>query len=125
MSILDASALLALLFKEPGHESVAAAADGALASTINLAEVLTRFVRDGHPVAAVVRQLEIYAIKWVPFDDVHAAEVAALWPKTRRAGLSLADRACLALALDRNLPVLTADRVWTDLGLPIDIRLIR
>lgn len=125
MSVLDASALLALLFKEPGHERVAVAADGALASTVNLAEVLTRFVRDGHPVASVLRYLEIYAIEWIPFDDIQAAEVAALWPQTRQAGLSLADRACLALALDRNLPVLTADRVWTELGLPLDIRLIR
>ena len=125
MSVLDASALQALLFKEPGHESVAVAADGALASTVNLAEVLTRFVRDGHDAPAVLQHLAIYAIEWVPFDDVQAAEVAALWPRTRQAGLSLADRACLALALDRNLPVLTADRVWTELGLPLDIRLIR
>ena len=125
MSVLDASALLALLFKEPGHGSVAEAADGALASTVNLAEVLARFVRDGHPVAAVVRELEIYAVEWVPCDHLQAAEVAALWPLTRHAGLSLADRACLALALDRDLPVLTADRVWTELGLPLDVRLIR
>ncbi|MGH6897502.1 MAG: type II toxin-antitoxin system VapC family toxin [Geminicoccaceae bacterium] len=125
MFVLDASALLALLFKESGHERVAAAADGAAASTVNLAEVLTRFVRDGHTVAAVLRNLEIYAIEWVPFDDMQAAEVATLWPRTRRAGLSLADRACLALALDRSLPVLTADRVWAGLALPIDIRLIR
>ena len=124
MSVLDASALLALLFKEPGHESVAVAADAALVSTVNLAEVLTRFVRDGHPVDAVLGYLEIYAIEWIPFDDIQAADVAALWPQ-RQAGLSSADRACLALALDRNLPVLTADRVWTELGLPLDIRLIR
>jgi ribonuclease VapC len=125
MLILDASAILALLFKEPGHESVAVAADGAAASTINLAEVLTRFVRDGHTVPAVLEHLGVYAIEWVPFDDVQAAGTAALWPRTRRAGLSLADRACLALAIDRGLPVLTADRVWADLGLPVDIRLIR
>ena len=125
MFVLDASALLALLFEEPGHDRVAVAADGASVSTVNLAEVLTRFVRAGHPVAAVLDNLETYAIEWVAFDDAHAAEVAALWPRTRRAGLSLADRACLALAIDRGLPVLTADRAWAELGLPIDIRLIR
>jgi PIN domain nuclease of toxin-antitoxin system len=65
MSVLDASALLALLFKEPGHERVAVAADGALASTVNLAEVLTRFVRDGHNAPAVLQHLAIYAIEWV------------------------------------------------------------
>jgi PIN domain nuclease of toxin-antitoxin system len=123
--VLDASALLALLFEEPGHDRVALAADGAAVSTVNLAEVLTRFVRAGHPVGPVLKNLDTYAIEWVAFDDVHAAEVAALWPRTRRAGLSLADRACLALAIDRGLPVLTADRAWAELGLPIDIRLIR
>lgn len=125
MFVLDASALLALLFGEPGHDRVAVVADGASVSTVNLAEVLTRFARDGHPVAAVLRRLETYAIEWAPFDDAHAAEVAALWPQTRRAGLSLADRACLALALDRGMPVLTADRVWAGLGLPVEIQLIR
>jgi PIN domain nuclease of toxin-antitoxin system len=123
MFVLDASALLALLFAEPGHERVAAVAADASASTVNLAEVLTRFVRDGHSVAAVLQQLETYTIELVPFDDMHAAEVALLWPSTRQAGLSLADRACLALALDRKLPVLTADRTWAELRLPIDIRL--
>ena len=125
MFVLDASALLALLFEEPGHDRVALAADRAAVSTVNLAEVLTRFARAGHPVAAVLANLSTFAIEWVPFDEAHAGEVAALWPKTRHAGLSLADRACLALALDRGLPVLTADRVWAELGLPVDIRLIR
>ena len=125
MFVLDASALLALLFGEPGHDRVAVVADGASMSTINLAEVLTRFARDGHPVAAVLQRLETYTIEWVPFDDAHAAEVATLWPQTHRAGLSLADRACLALALDRGLPVLTADRAWAGLGLPLEIQLIR
>jgi PIN domain nuclease of toxin-antitoxin system len=123
--VLDASALLALLFEEPGHEQVAVAADGASVSTVNLAEVLTRFVRSGHPIAAVLEGLESYTIEWVPFDDAHAAEAAVLWPLTRQAGLSLADRACLALAIDRGLPVLTADRAWAGLGLPVDVRLIR
>jgi PIN domain nuclease of toxin-antitoxin system len=123
--VLDASALLALLFGELGHDRVAVAADHASVSTVNLAEVLTRFARDGYPVAAVLQRLETYAIEWVPFDDAHAAEVATLWPQTRRAGLSLADRACLALALDRGLPVLTADRAWAGLGLPLEIQLIR
>jgi len=123
--VLDASALLALLFGEPGHETVAIAADGACVSTVNLAEVLTRFVREGHLAASVLAQLETYAIEWVRFDAAHAAEVAMLWPQTRRFGLSLGDRACLAVAIDRGLPVMTADRAWAEVNLPVTVRLIR
>jgi ribonuclease VapC len=123
--VLDASALLALLFEEPGHERVAVAADGACVSTVNLAEALTRVVRGGQLVASVLERLEVYDIEWVPFSDFHAAEAAMLWPDTSRAGLSLGDRACLALAIERSLPVLTADRAWAGLGLPVEVVLIR
>lgn len=125
MVVLDASALLALLFEEPGYRRVAVAADGACISTVNLTEVLTRFMRDGHPAATVLAQLETYAIEWARFDETHAAQVAMLWRRIRRADLSLADRASLALAIDRELPVLTADRAWVALGLPVEIELIR
>jgi len=123
--VLDASALIALLFKEPGFERVAIAADGSCVSTVNLAETLTRFVRDGYLVATVFENLAIYAIEWVSFDEAQAVEAAMLLPETSRAGLSLGDRACLALAIERGLPVLTADRAWAGLGLPVEVRLIR
>jgi PIN domain nuclease of toxin-antitoxin system len=123
--VLDASALLALLFEEPGFERVAFAADGACVSTVNLAETLTRFVRGGHLIAAVFDNLRIYEIEWVSFDEAQAVEAAMLFPETSRAGLSLGDRACLALAIERGLPVLTADRAWAGLGLPVEVRLIR
>jgi ribonuclease VapC len=123
--VLDASALLVLLLDEPGRQSVEAALDDGCMSTVNLAEVYTRLVRDGHDLAGILARLDGLPIEWVAFSDVHAAKVGELWPSTSRAGLSLGDRACLALAIERGLPVLTADRVWAGLGLPVEVRLIR
>ncbi len=94
-------------------------------STVNLAETYTRLVRDGHPLAGILARLDGLPIEWVAFSDVHAAKSGELWRSTRQAGLSLGDRACLALAIERGLPVLTADRAWAGLGLPVEVQLIR
>jgi PIN domain nuclease of toxin-antitoxin system len=64
-------------------------------------------------------------ISIVPFDEAHAFETARLRPITKDYGLSLGDRACLALASLTQGFVLTSDREWTAIGLPLDIRLIR
>ena len=123
--VLDASALLAFLFQEEGSRAVAAALEGSCMSAVNLSEVLGIFARDGkdtHIVAGWLRQLPV---EIVPFDREVAAGAAALRYQTDRHGLSLGDRACLSLGLARGLPVLTADKVWKTIGLPLDIRLIR
>jgi ribonuclease VapC len=123
--VLDASAFLAQLFREPGHEQVGEELAAACISAVNLAEVLTKLVRDGIDLGAVMTDMEQSGPRVIPFDNVQAGLAARLWPETSRAGLSLGDRACLALAIDRDLPVLTADRVWTSLGLNVSVRLIR
>jgi ribonuclease VapC len=123
--VLDASALLAFLFREAGGEKVAAHLDAAVMSTVNLSEVLSRFARDGLPTAPVRDQLLRTAIHWAPFDTAQAAVCAELLPSTRPLGLSLADRACLALGATRSLPVLTADRAWTQLSVGVGVRCIR
>lgn len=71
-----------------------------------------RFVRDGHDAEEVRRRLAGTSIKVVPFGPADAALSASLWPRTRRLGLSLDDRACLALALARNATALTAKGDW-------------
>jgi len=122
---LDASALLAFLYHEKGHEHVAAAAGEICMSAVNLSEVLGRFARDGHDPLEALGQIESTALEIVPFGTQQAALAAALVPATSKHGLSLGDRACLALAVSRGIPALTADRSWAGLDLDIAIRLIR
>lgn len=125
MIALDASALLAFLYREKGEERVAAVADEACISAVNLSEVLGRFARDGHDPVAVLGRIESTALDIVPFGTQQATLAAALVPATAKHGLSLGDRACLALAASRGIPALTADRAWAALDIGIAIRLIR
>ncbi len=125
MIVLDASALLAFLFREPGHELVAPHLEDCCLSTVNLSEVIGRFVRDGHEAEAVLNKLLTTPIEIVPFSAQQAGVAALLLPLGKPLGLSLADRACMALAMTKNVPVLTADAVWQELDLPIEIKLIR
>ena len=125
MVALDASALLAFLFAEAGHERVSEVIDDCCLSSVNLAEVASRFARDGHNPMELVDQIDQSAIRVMPFLTEDAAAVAALAPQTRHLGLSLGDRACLALALAQEIPAMTADRMWGSLDLPIPVELIR
>lgn len=125
MTVLDASALLAFLFREPGAEEVAAVLPEACLSTVNLAEVLGRFARDGHDPALLLAKLETLGLEFVPFEEGQAAEAARLLPATRAHGLSLGDRACLSLASLRGERAMTADQVWSELQVGVEIRVIR
>jgi ribonuclease VapC len=117
--------LLAYVLNEDGAERVEdALAAGAVIGTVNLAEVLTKLVDGGgnpDEVAEVVLGLPIQVD---PFTTEAALLVARLRPVTVGAGLSLGDRACLALGLIRNAPVLTADRAWGHLGIGIEVVVI-
>jgi ribonuclease VapC len=121
--VLDSSALLAMLFFEPGCERVAELVPQSCMSAVNLAEVLRRLARDGRDLEGALGQLEQIGIVWIDFDRELAIGAAALLLPTMPWGLSLGDRACLALARLRNLPAVTADRAWAklDLGIPIEV----
>lgn len=125
MIVLDASALLAYLFGEPGHERVAARLSEACVSAVNLSEVLGRFARDGHDVREVLERITESPVETAPFLAEDAALAAALVPATKPLGLSLGDRACLALAAARNAPAWTADRSWRSLDVAVSIEVIR
>lgn len=122
---VDASALLALLFGEPGAEVVAdVIAAGAAASAVNFSEVATVLVRhrkDPREILAPVR--EQLAVE--PFTDVDALAAAHLYRGTSKKGLSLGDRACLALARRLGGPAVTAEQAWAGLKIGIEVQLIR
>ncbi|GAA0592403.1 type II toxin-antitoxin system VapC family toxin [Caenispirillum bisanense] len=111
-AVLDASAVLALMTREAGHEAVLAVMPGALVSAVNLAEVLAKLHDRGMPPEVARRLTDALGLVTVDFDAEAAAETARLRDATRAAGLSLGDRACLALARRRGCPALTADAAW-------------
>jgi ribonuclease VapC len=128
---LDASALLAFVYDEDGADRVQAALQtGGLASTVNWAEAVSRMTERGQSADDAVSRLraliqESGAIELVPFTESHAREAARLRPQSRHLGLSLADRACLALGRLHRLPVLTTDRAWRSLRISVKIEVIR
>lgn len=129
-SVLDASALMALMHEERGADIVAEAiASGAAIGLVNLAEVLSKVAEVGQDPAAIFEQLrgadDGGALSIEPLTESDCVEIARLRPLTRALGLSLADRACLALAARLDVPAITADGDWRDAELDVEVRLIR
>lgn len=125
--VIDASALLAVLLEEPGGDMVLPLLRGAVMSAVNVSESASRGAERRLPEGAILRIVTRFEIEVAPFDLSLAIATADLRPLTRAAGASLGDRACLALAAQREVPLFTADRRLGSLAgqLDIDIRLIR
>ena len=123
--VFDSSVVIAILKQERGFESAEELLSKALISTVNLAEVATYLARNSVPRETIREVLTSFPIQVVPFEESLAIETGYLYPSSKNLGLSLGDRACLALALSRKLPVLTADLVWSQLNLDISIRVLR
>ena len=123
--VLDASALLAVLNREPGAGVVAPLLGRAAISSVNWTEVLQRAIALGMEVRDVREELESLGLRVLPFTAEDAEPTARLWPITRRVGLPLGDRACLSLAQRLGLPAFTAERIWPTLDLGVEVRLIR
>jgi ribonuclease VapC len=123
--VLDSSALLALLQGEPGGERVEECLETAAISSVNWSEVVQKALEWQTEIAGLRQELEVLGLAVLPFTAALAETTAHLRPATRQAGLSLGDRACLALASTLDLPAFTTDRIWPDLGLPIEIRVLR
>jgi ribonuclease VapC len=123
--VLDSSALLAMLFFEPGYERVAQLVPRSCMSTVNLAEVLGRLARDGRPSDEALDHIDRMGIVWIDFDHELAIGAAALLLPTTPWGLSLGGRACLALAKLHDLPAVTADHAWAQLDRGIRVEVVR
>jgi ribonuclease VapC len=123
--VLDASALLAMLQDEPGGEVVQELLETAAISSVNWSEVAQKALDWESDIEGLRLELEALGLQILPFTAAIAETTAWLRSNTRQAGLSLGDRACLALAAMLSLPAVTADRIWSDAGLPVEIRVIR
>jgi PIN domain nuclease of toxin-antitoxin system len=129
--VLDASALLAVLQNEPGAETVRdRCSGGAVISAANWGEALSKLVDDGEDIAELSGVLASAGVlgeglEIAPLDAEDARRLAELRPLTRHLGLSLGDRACLALATRLGLPALTTDRTWAELDLPVEVTVLR
>ncbi|GAA5174191.1 PIN domain-containing protein [Pseudonocardia eucalypti] len=125
--VLDASAVLALFYREPGHELVSEALAGSVMSSVSLSEVIQKLAQRGQPDAvAATDGIRSLGIRIEPFTSQDAARAGLLWQQTRHIGLSLGGRACLAVT--ERTPdgeAVTADQAWDKLDLGIAIRLIR
>ena len=123
--VLDASAILTLLNDEAGASMVQELLPGAIVSAVNYAEVVTRLSLLGMPKNEIREALEILGLEIIPFDKEQSFRAGTLVTITRPYGLSLGDRACLALAHQSGLPAVTSDRAWQDVKAGIEVRLIR
>ncbi len=123
--MLDASALMAGLREEAGSAAVEPLLDRAAIGTVDLAEVLGKLVDAGMPEELAWSCIADLGLELVDLDVAQARIMARLRPATRALGLSLGDRACLALAEHLGLPAVTADRSWSGLATTIEIRVVR
>lgn len=123
---LDASAILALIDSEPGAMMVLTAiADGSIVSTVNVSEVVAKLTERGLSPTDIRTRMENLDVPTIAFDEGLAFDAGLLRAATRSSGLSLGDRACLALARRLGLPAMTADRAWQSVQVGVQIEVIR
>ncbi|MSP23075.1 MAG: PIN domain-containing protein [Dehalococcoidia bacterium] len=123
--VLDASALLALPFREPGADRVRDVLRCAVIAAVNWAEVLQVTIRKGGDTGGLRRDLEQRGLSFAPFDETDADVTGEFYPTTRELQLSLGDRACLALAQRLGAVTFTGDRSWANLDIGVEVRRIR
>jgi len=124
-AVLDASAVVAVAHGEPGAEAIEPLVEGSCISTVNWSEVARVCVAVDRDPEALRTVLIDAGCRTVAFTVEDAVAAARLWPPTRALGLSLADRACLALALRLSVPAVTADRAWLEIDVGVEVIAVR
>ncbi len=126
MSVVhDATSLLAVAFREPGGEMARALLRGSFISSVNWSEVVQKIRSKGGNTQHLAALFTGLGVTIVPFAMTTAELAADLHPQTKHLGLSLGDRACLALGLETGREVLTTNKSWTTLTLDVRVRAIR
>lgn len=123
--VLDASVVLAVLFREPVAEATYDLLQAASIGAVNLSEVVAKLQDRGLADAKIDESLAVLNLQFVAFDQNDAIRAGALRNATRHLGLSLGDRACLALAMAEGAIAVTMDRSWAALDLPVEVRVAR
>ncbi len=123
--VLDASALLAFINQEPGFEKVEQYLANAIISSVNVAEVVTVLSSINMQEDVIIGIINDLDLEISNFDQDQAIQTGFLRNKTKHAGLSLGDRACINLGISKNIPVVSADKIWASLDLSSKILLIR
>jgi ribonuclease VapC len=124
--VLDASAILAVINREPGCEKLTPELlAGAAGSTVNLAEVQTKLVSRGWTADEAWEDATSPIREVLPFTEDHAKMAGSLAAQTQHLGLSLGDRACLAVGMALGVPIYTAEKTWKKLKLGVRVHVIR
>lgn len=124
--VLDSSALLAVSKGERGAEFVIELINSkdCVISSVNMAEVATRLLDLGLPIHELQRAVAQFGVDVIDFNQEQALACAALRPMTKSAGLSLGDRACLALAKLMDGIAVTADQAWQDMRISAGVKVM-
>jgi ribonuclease VapC len=123
--VVDASAILAAIKDEPGGRQAALDTRGGRISALNYCEIASYLAERGSSQEDIERLFAPFELTVEPFDRVRAMSAGLLAAIAKRRNISLADRACIALAVELGLPAMTGDRAWADLDVGLEIRLIR
>jgi PIN domain nuclease of toxin-antitoxin system len=123
--VVEASAILALLNQETGSEEVSRFIGKAAISTVNLSEIIAKLADAGIPEEDIRQILSNLNLEVIDFNEEQALKAGMLRPNTKSIGLSFGDRACLALGIILNQPVLTTDRLWGNINVGVEVRILR